>query len=220
MKDTRRREPRPHLPHPPHRLTCPTRPIPRLRPNGPGRRVVDDRRSVTARHQQTALERHRRHRDHAVAAHRAVALVVHEQHAGVGARQHRLGQDRAVHVRVPARLQHQRAPQVIRVTPHPLTLLEHRLAARRREAVDDQAQGLAGCMRVNCFHSHHWDRTVAFGTLSRLTTLTLKSELRTLPDESLLLRHFVLPLPEGHRFPMAKYRLVRERIVGEGVLNA
>ena len=24
--------------------------------------------------------------------------------------------------------------------------------------------------------------------------------------------HFVLPLPEGHRFPMAKYRMVRERI--------
>ncbi len=30
---------------------------------------------------------------------------------------------------------------------------------------------------------------------------------------------FVLPLPEGHRFPMAKYRLVRERLVGEGVLT-
>jgi acetoin utilization deacetylase AcuC-like enzyme len=27
--------------------------------------------------------------------------------------------------------------------------------------------------------------------------------------------HFVLPLPEGHRFPMAKYRLLRERIVAE-----
>ena len=24
--------------------------------------------------------------------------------------------------------------------------------------------------------------------------------------------HFVLPLPEGHRFPMAKYRLLRDRI--------
>jgi acetoin utilization deacetylase AcuC-like enzyme len=29
---------------------------------------------------------------------------------------------------------------------------------------------------------------------------------------------FVLPLPEGYRFPMAKYRLVRERLVEEGVL--
>ena len=30
---------------------------------------------------------------------------------------------------------------------------------------------------------------------------------------------FVLPLPERHRFPMAKYRLVRERLLGEGVLS-
>ena len=29
---------------------------------------------------------------------------------------------------------------------------------------------------------------------------------------------FVLPLPEHHRFPMAKYRLLRERLVAEGVL--
>jgi acetoin utilization deacetylase AcuC-like enzyme len=27
--------------------------------------------------------------------------------------------------------------------------------------------------------------------------------------------HFVLPLPEGHRFPMAKYRLLRERVATE-----
>ena len=26
---------------------------------------------------------------------------------------------------------------------------------------------------------------------------------------------FVLPLPEGHRFPMAKYRLLRDRIAEE-----
>ena len=36
--------------------------------------------------QQPALERDRRHRDDAVAAHRAVAFVVHEQHTGVRAR--------------------------------------------------------------------------------------------------------------------------------------
>ena len=30
---------------------------------------------------------------------------------------------------------------------------------------------------------------------------------------------FVLPLPEHHRFPMAKYRLLRERIVAEGVVD-
>jgi acetoin utilization deacetylase AcuC-like enzyme len=30
---------------------------------------------------------------------------------------------------------------------------------------------------------------------------------------------FVLPLPEGHRFPMNKYRLLRERLISEGVLS-
>ena len=30
---------------------------------------------------------------------------------------------------------------------------------------------------------------------------------------------FVLPLPEHHRFPMAKYRLLRERIVTEGIVD-
>jgi len=31
---------------------------------------------------------------------------------------------------------------------------------------------------------------------------------------------FVLPLPGHHRFPMAKYRLLRERLVAEGILTA
>ena len=30
--------------------------------------------------------------------------------------------------------------------------------------------------------------------------------------------HFVLPLPEGHKFPMAKYSRLRERIVAEGLI--
>ena len=30
--------------------------------------------------------------------------------------------------------------------------------------------------------------------------------------------HFVLPLPEGHRFPMAKYSLLRERVLREGIV--
>jgi acetoin utilization deacetylase AcuC-like enzyme len=32
--------------------------------------------------------------------------------------------------------------------------------------------------------------------------------------------HFVLPLPEGHKFPMAKYSRLRERVAGEGVIAA
>ncbi|MBX9962857.1 MAG: histone deacetylase [Burkholderiales bacterium] len=29
--------------------------------------------------------------------------------------------------------------------------------------------------------------------------------------------HYVLPLPTGHRFPMAKYRMLRERVLAEGL---
>jgi len=32
--------------------------------------------------------------------------------------------------------------------------------------------------------------------------------------------HFVLPLPEGHKFPMAKYSRLRERILAEGIVSA
>lgn len=32
--------------------------------------------------------------------------------------------------------------------------------------------------------------------------------------------HFVLPLPEGHRFPMRKYRLLRERLIASGRFGA
>ncbi|MCX7664266.1 MAG: histone deacetylase [Gemmataceae bacterium] len=31
--------------------------------------------------------------------------------------------------------------------------------------------------------------------------------------------HFVLPLPEGHTFPMSKYRLLRERVVNSGLIQ-
>ena len=30
--------------------------------------------------------------------------------------------------------------------------------------------------------------------------------------------HFVLPLPDGHRFPMEKYSLLRERVLAAGVV--
>ncbi|MBA3890329.1 MAG: histone deacetylase [Gemmatimonadaceae bacterium] len=32
--------------------------------------------------------------------------------------------------------------------------------------------------------------------------------------------HYTFPLPEGHRFPVAKYELLRQRIVGDGIVAA
>lgn len=38
---------------------------------------------------------------------------------------------------------------------------------------------------------------------------------RNHPMHAFYADHFVLPLPQGHRFPMAKYAMLRDRIVGE-----
>ena len=170
------------------------------RPHRPGGRVVHDRHAVAARHDQPALERNRRDRDHAVAAHRAVALVVHEEHAGVRAGRDRLGEERAVHVGMAAGLEHQRAPQVVGPLLHPVALLEHRPADRRGKAVDDETQRLAGGVRVDGLQSNR-------GHIIAMLVIAFYSDT------------FVLPLPEAHRFPMAKYRRLRERLLAEGVLR-
>ena len=91
-----------------------------------GRRIEDDLAGSAWRDQST-FERDRRHRDDAVPAHRAIAFVVHEEDAGVGAVALGFGEQRTVHVRVPSRLQHQCGSQVVVVLPHPLALLEHGL---------------------------------------------------------------------------------------------
>jgi ornithine cyclodeaminase/alanine dehydrogenase-like protein (mu-crystallin family) len=80
---------------------------------------------------------------------------VHEQHAGVRSVVLRLGQQRAVHVRVSARLEHQRPPQMIVVLLHPLTLLQQRPALDAREAVDDEPQGFTGSVGVNRLDGTH-----------------------------------------------------------------
>jgi hypothetical protein len=87
--------------------------------------------------------------DHAVTAHRAPAFVVHEEHAGNGRRAHGLGQQRAIHVGMAARLEHQRPSQMIDVALGPGALVEHRLAFGTRKAVHNQAQRLTGRMRVD-----------------------------------------------------------------------
>ena len=56
---------------------------------------------------------------------------------------------------MPARLEHQRATDVVVPRPHPFPLLEHRLARRRRESVDDQPERLAGGMRIDRFQLLH-----------------------------------------------------------------
>ena len=64
-------------------------------------------------------------------------------------RGHRLGQQRAVHVGVPARLEHQRLAQVIEPLHGPGALFEHGPAFGRRHALNDKPQRLACRMGID-----------------------------------------------------------------------
>lgn len=50
---------------------------------------------------------------------------------------------------------------------------------------------------------------------SRAAPLDWRLTPQILPVHAFYADHFVLPLPAGHRFPMGKYRLLRDRLVGE-----
>ncbi len=75
----------------------------------PGGRVEVDGRLLAARRQRLSLEQRGDERDHAMAAHGAIALVVQEEHAKIGLGRDGRGQHTAIHVVVAARLPHQGA---------------------------------------------------------------------------------------------------------------
>ena len=90
---------------------------------------------------------------------------------------------------------------MIRVPPHPLALLQHGLARYAREPVHDQPQRLA--------------RGVGIDGLDNVNhTSEPSTEVKAFYCD-----HFVLPLPADHKFPMAKYARLRERIIAEGLVH-
>ena len=54
-------------------------------------------------------------RDHRMAAHGGIALVMDEEHGEIGARQIGLDRQHAIHVEMPARLEHQQPAQMIQM---------------------------------------------------------------------------------------------------------
>ncbi len=107
-----------------------------------------------ARCHAAAVDRPAGQRDRGVAAHRAVALVVHEQHGEVGLGMVGLDQQRAIHAVVAARLQHQPAPQMVEARLRLAPLVEERAAFEFRPAVDDDARGLAARMHLDGREDH------------------------------------------------------------------
>ena len=91
----------------------------RGRGHEPGRRLPPDRRRRLGRRVETLLDEAVRQGDDAVAAHRAVALVVHEQHRDVGIGALGRQQHRAVHVAMAPRLVHDHPADVVGVLASP-----------------------------------------------------------------------------------------------------
>ena len=119
---------------------------------------------------QALLDEALRERDDAVAAHRAVALVVHEQDGHVGVVAVGRQEHGAVHVAVTARLVHQHPADMVGVLAHPRSAFCDGRLWHRRIAGADQTQGLAGAVEVE--RLDHEARALArarlgFGPLER-----------------------------------------------------
>lgn len=86
------------------------------------------------------------------------------------------------------------------MSARPGLFLENGLSPRSGQPADHQTKRHATDVCVDCVDRQHWEKILAVKAFYSDT--------------------FVLPLPEGHRFPMAKYRRLRERLLTDGVLSA
>ena len=95
---------------------------------------------------QPALDGEAAERDHRVAAHGRIALVMQEEHGQMRAGQVRLDQQGPVHVGMPARLGHQHPSQMVQMIPGVAALVEdggaHAAAGSRRDDPDGLARGV------------------------------------------------------------------------------
>src|SRR2546428_849736 len=114
------------------------------------RRIEPNDRTLA---QETDLERDGHEGDHAVAAHRAPALVVHEQDAGVAVGRHGLSGDCSIHVGVSARLEYQSAAQSVQPFPGKTPLFEDRRARDGVEAARHDPKRLPRGLRLPGEHA-------------------------------------------------------------------
>ena len=90
-------------------------------------------------------------RDHRMAAHGGIALVMDEQHGEIGARQIGLDRQHAIHVEMPARLEHQQPAQMIQMLAGMAPLGEDGGPRDRRITRGDEADRLAARVHLDGF---------------------------------------------------------------------
>ena len=110
----------------------------------PSRGDVDDHTGLgLSSLDETGVDRPRHERDRAVPARGREARVVEEDHAEVGALVVGLGHEAAVHVRMPARLEHEQPSHVVQLLGRETAALENRRPLERRRAACHDAKRLA-----------------------------------------------------------------------------
>ncbi len=114
-----------------------------------GRHVDDDAGLALAALDDALVERPGDERDRPVPAGGRVARVVEEHDAEVRAPIVRLDDEAAVHVRVPARLEDEQAPDVVEACECIAPLVENRRAPERLDAAGDDPERLAARVVVD-----------------------------------------------------------------------
>ena len=91
-------------------------------------------------------------------------------------------EQRTVHVRVAARFEHERAPEMVVVLPHVLALFEDRSSFDRRKAADDQPQRLARGVGVDGVDAKHASKSLYNPPMPILLTEADVRDLLTMDD--------------------------------------
>jgi len=108
---------------------------------------------------------------------------------------------------MPPGFAHQRQPIVIKPPLGPGLPLVHAPPLGSRQPIDDEPERSPGDVRID-----RPERVSHRGIIGQAVVYAVNGVRAFYSD------HFVLPLPDGHRFPMAKYSGLRQRILDTGIL--
>src|SRR5215813_13607858 len=97
-------------------------------------------------------------RDHAMAAHSAVTLIVHEEHAKIPIGCNWFSQYAAVHISVASRLKHQSSPKVVEILLGIPSLSEDGIAGDRGQASGNDTQRFSSSVRIDSRYAGPVDR--------------------------------------------------------------
>src|SRR5215510_10660542 len=111
-----------------------------------------------ARFKHSGFKQNGHQRDNAMAAHSAVTLIVHEEHAKILIGCNWFSQYAAVHISVASRLKHQSSPKVVEILLGIPSLSEDGIAGDRGHASGNDTQRFSSSVRIDSRYAGPVDR--------------------------------------------------------------